>query len=285
MKLFSWMHSKLNAKQQGTFKTSAAPPPHPLSVKKEPPEESSDWPSGLLTIGTLGNAGLIEQAQQESDAPECPPSPDDLSDFTPEEVGKLQKELTKLLSRKPATSKAQQEIADLPLDRFLNCPSSLEVDRRISSSSSHSMDAEGGGDNDDLDIERTICVIIRKCREICEDRNKKKQAVIGKRSMSFLLKKMFVCRSGFDPVPSLRDTLQESRMEKLLRTLLQKKIYPRSTSRAPSVKRYLENKINLKGWKKDNDDDDNDGDYREHERTDDKGKWVKTDSEYIVLEI
>lgn len=184
-------------------------------VKKEPPEESSDWPSasGLLTIGTLGRTDLGERSQQypsQSNVPESPSSPDDLSDFTPEEVVKLQKELTKLLSRRPATSKTQDEMADLPLDRFLNCPSSLEVDRRISSS--HCVEPESGY-GDDLDIERTISVIIRKCREICED--KKKKEAIGKKSISFLLKKMFVCRSGFAPAPSLRDTLQESRTEKV----------------------------------------------------------------------
>ncbi|WVZ21534.1 hypothetical protein V8G54_008856 [Vigna mungo] len=58
-----------------------------------------------------------------------PSSSEEITDFTPHEIGNLQKELTKLLRRKP---KVEKEISELPLDRFLNCPSSLEVDRRIS---------------------------------------------------------------------------------------------------------------------------------------------------------
>ncbi|PKI41655.1 hypothetical protein CRG98_037962 [Punica granatum] len=280
MKFFGWMPSKLNARLGGN-NTGSISAPHVVGVKEEPPEESSDWPSGLLAIGTLGNTNLGEKNQDscQTDAPENPSSSDDLPDFTPEEVGKLQKELTKLLSRKPGTSKSHNEIVHLPLDRFLNCPSSLEVERRISCSQSHSGEP-GTGDSDD--IEKTISVIIGKCREISADR--KKKPAIGKKSISFLLEKMFMCRSGFAPAPSLRDSLQESRMEKLLRILLQKKMYPQGSSRASSIKRYLDDKPKLKAGKEDDDSDDIDYDYG-RERTEDKGKWVKTDSEYIVLEI
>ena len=173
-------------------------------MKQESREEFSDWPHGLLAIGTFGNNNLtqndeIKDAEEEN-------QDTDLQDFTPEEIGKLQKELTKLLSKKPSKEK-EKDIANLPLDRFLNCPSSLEVDRRISTNT-------GISDLDDKedDIERTISVILGRCKDICEN-NKKKD--IGKKSISFLLKKMFVCRSGFAPQPSLRDTLQESRMEKV----------------------------------------------------------------------
>ncbi|PKI41656.1 hypothetical protein CRG98_037963 [Punica granatum] len=191
------------------------------------------------------------------------------------EVGKLQKELTKLLSRKAGTSKTQNEIADLPVDRFLSCPSSLEVDRRTSNSWSHCWEA-GTGDSDDLDIEKSISVIIGKCKEICADQ-KKKQA-IRRKSISFLLKKKFIFRSGFAPATSLRDILQESRMEKLLRILLQKKIYPQRSSQPSSIKRYLEDKPKLKA-RKENDNGDDINDIYDRERTDDKGKWVKTDSD------
>lgn len=71
-------------------------------------------------------------------------------------------------------------------------------------------------------IEKTLSVILGKCKEICADNSKR---AVGKKSFSFLLKKMLVCRSGFAPAPTLRDTLQDSRMEKLLRTILHKKIY------------------------------------------------------------
>ena len=179
-------------------------------AKKEPREEFSDWPQGLLSIGTFGNDDIKEikesqNIQQENN----PSSSEEVFDITPEEVGKLQKELTKLLSRKPNKEK---EIADLPLDRFLNCPSSLEVDRRISNALCSDSDHDNYRDED---IDKTISVILGKCREAISAEKNNKKDNIGKKSISFLLKKMFVCRSGFAPAPSLRDTLQESRMEKV----------------------------------------------------------------------
>lgn len=187
-------------------------------AKQEPREEFSDWPQGLFSIGTFGNDDIkeitgsqkINNIQEENN----PSSSEEVLDITPEEVGKLQKELTKLLSRKPNKEK---EISELPLDRFLNCPSSLEVDRRISNAlccSESGNHDDHNYDKDDEDIDKTISVIIGKCKEvlISAERNKK---AIGKKSISFLLKKMFVCRGGFAPAPSLRDTLQESRIEKV----------------------------------------------------------------------
>lgn len=190
----------------------------------------------MLTIGTFGNRDQredqeIQRAAQntetdheilQQDHEECS-SPDDLAEFTPEEVGQLQKALTRLLKKKPTTtttvaaSKApphegSEDAADLPLDRFLNCPSSLEVDRTISSRFSVNSDYR-----DEEEIDRTIRVIIGRCKEVCMENNKKE---IGKKSISFLLKKVFVCRSGFAPAPSLRDTLQESRMEKVITSTL-----------------------------------------------------------------
>ncbi|KAI6671720.1 hypothetical protein NL676_006605 [Syzygium grande] len=267
MKLFSWVQNKLSGP-----KANAKPEPVPASkyhpVKQEPREEFSDWPQALLAIGTFGNSDLGENQESQnnlqghnqesqSNVQENPASSPDISDFTPEEVGKLQKALTKLLSRKPS-SKVERETTDLPLDRFLNCPSSLEVDRRISSSL-----CSEPGDRDE-DIERTISIIIGKCKEICADNGKK---AIGKKFISFLLKKMFVCRSGFAPATSLRDPLPESRMEKLLRTLLRKKMYPQNTSRASSMKRYLEDKPTSRAEKE------------KQEEADEGSKWDKTDSE------
>lgn len=186
--------------------------------KHEPPkEEFSDWPHGLLAIGTFGNQNTNQTSDQRQQNPQQHQSPsssdeDELADFTPEEVGKLQKELTKLLRRKPAapaTTQVEGDIqnaADLPLDRFLNCPSSLEVSRRIST-----VGCSVSGDKDDEDIDRTIRVIIDRCKDVCMEKNRK---ALGKKSVSFLFKK-FVCSSGFGPSPSFRDTFQESRMEKV----------------------------------------------------------------------
>lgn len=183
---------------------------HFIDHRKQEPrkEEFSDWPHGLLTIGTFGNNDLPTKNEQiqETEVPKTM-SPD-LSEFTPEEIGNLQNELTKLISKK-------QEIpADLPLDRFLNCPSSLEVDRRLS------VKVNGEVSDKDEDIDRTIKVILGRCKDICMDNSKK---AIRKKSISRLLKKMFVCSSGFPSIPSLRDPLPESRMEKVrLRLVVEK---------------------------------------------------------------
>lgn len=191
--------------------------------KQEPREEFNDWPHGLLAIGTFGNNPEInkENTSEIRNIQEEPPSSSmDLQDFTPEEIGKFEKELTKLLRRKPTDQnyrdkekEKEKEIinANLPLDRFLNCPSSLEVDRRISNAIC-SDQSDDQADIKDEDIDRTISVILGRCKDIRADCIKKS---IGKKSISFLLKKVFVCRSGFAPQPSLRDTLQESRMERV----------------------------------------------------------------------
>ncbi|KAF4379456.1 hypothetical protein G4B88_024904 [Cannabis sativa] len=194
MRLFGWMQNKLNGKQT-TKNTNTVPATN--YAKQEPREEFSDWPQGLLSIGTFDN------------------------DY-----------------------------------------------------------------NKDEDIDKTISVILGKCREaISAGKNKKDN--IGKKSISFLLKKMFVCGSGFGPTPSLRDSLQESKMEKLLRTMLHKKMAPQNPNRASSAKKYLGDKpiTPKKRTNNDNDQDQDQHNEKRRERTDDGGKWVKTDSEYIVLEI
>lgn len=166
----------------------------------------------------IQSSNVHVESDQAQDRDQDLSSSDDLEDFTPEEVGKLQKELTKLLTRrtKKRKSDVNRELANLPLDRFLNCPSSLEVDRRISNALS------GGGDFDEKeeDIERTISVILGRCKAIStESKNKKKKNKrdLSKTSVSYLFKKMFVCTEGFShsPNPTLRDTFQESRMEKV----------------------------------------------------------------------
>ncbi|EFH66578.1 hypothetical protein ARALYDRAFT_472133 [Arabidopsis lyrata subsp. lyrata] len=92
-----------------------------------------------------------------------------------------------------------------------------------------------------------------------------------KKSLSFLLKKMFVCTSGFKTPPPLLDlsrgdSLHNTRMEKMLRTILNKKIHPqRSNSIA---KKYLENHHKI---------------VDEARSSVDANKWVKTDSECEIF--
>ncbi|XP_042054927.1 protein DEEPER ROOTING 1-like [Salvia splendens] len=265
MKFLNWMQSKFNGeKRHNSIPTTN-------HIKKEPPkEEFNDWPHGLLAIGTFGNTAPRDSKQeiQDSQFPQeeqC--SSPDLSEFTAEEVGKLQKELTKLLTRKPA---AEDQPADLPLDRFLNCPSSLEVDRTNSNRFSTYSD-----DKDEDEIDRTIRIILGRCKDVCE--KKKKNKTIGKKSLSFLVKKIFACRSGFAPAPSIRDTLQESRMEKLMRIMLTKKMNSQKPSRMASSKRCIEDYR----AKSDGDEDQE----LLYEGGEGSSKWDKTDSDFIVLEI
>ncbi|XP_042049620.1 protein DEEPER ROOTING 1-like [Salvia splendens] len=258
MKFLNWMQSKFNGEKRHTSI------PTTNHTKKEPPkEEFNDWPHGLLAIGTFGNTAPRESMQeiQDSQIPQdeqC--SSPDLSEFTAEEVRKLQKELTKLLTRKPA---AEDQPADLPLDRFLNCPSSLEVDRTNSNRFSTYSD-----DKDEDEIDRTIRIILGRCKDVCE---KKKNKTIGKKSLSFLVKKVFACRSGFAPAPSVRDTLQESRMEKLMRIMLTKKMNPQKPSRMASSKRCIEDYR-----AKSDGDEDQESRYEGGEGS---SKWDKTDSD------
>jgi hypothetical protein len=59
-------------------------------------------------------------------------------------------------------------------------------------------------------------IVLNSGKDVCLEN--KKGGDIGKKSLSFVLKKMFVCRStaGLAPARSLRDPLTESRMEKVI---------------------------------------------------------------------
>ncbi|KAD6795237.1 hypothetical protein R6Q59_020861 [Mikania micrantha] len=105
----------------------------------------------------------------------------------------------------------------------------------------------------------------------------KNTTVIRKKSLTFLLKKFFTSRNRLHPVSLVRDSLPDptfdnSRMEKILRTILNKKIHPQN-----STLKRMANKHLVTNVKSRNDDQSND----EIEGS----TWVKTDSEYIVLEI
>ncbi|KAK1436918.1 hypothetical protein QVD17_02702 [Tagetes erecta] len=252
MKFFSWMQNKLNGGQGHKTKTVASSAAN--HIKQEAPkEEFSDWPHGLLTIGTFGNNDLPTENEEIQETQVTETSSPDLSEFTPEEIGKLQKELTNLLSKK------QETPADLPLDRFLNCPSSLEVDRRLSVK----VNSEDNDKEDDID--HTIRVILGRCKDICMDNNKK---VIGKKSLSLIFKKIFVCSKGFLSIPSFRDPLPESRMEKLLRAMLKNKINPQHPQ-ASSARKLIQDRRSPH----------NKGKVIDDENEMDGSKWDKTDSE------
>ncbi|KAJ4869633.1 Uncharacterized protein Rs2_48801 [Raphanus sativus] len=295
MKFLGWMLNKQNAKH-GDYNRTSTSSASSHHVKQEAREEFSDWPHALLAIGTFGSTSngvsqnesnnVDEEIEPEkksishSEQEEEPSSSDDIEDFTPEEAKKLQKELMKILSRtKKRKSDVNRELMkNLPLDRFLNCPSSLDVERRISNALCAVVDSS----EESEDMERTINVILGRCKEISIE--SKKKTDISKTSVSYLFKKIFVCADGFStsPSPSLRDTLQESRMEKLLKMMLHKKINAQSSSKpttSSTTERCLQGKKQL-SLKSEEEEETN-----ERRSSSDGHKWVKTDSDFIVLEI
>ncbi|KAH0455324.1 hypothetical protein IEQ34_015356 [Dendrobium chrysotoxum] len=235
---------------------------------KNPPEpevyndEYIDWSHGLLAIGTLKSSFLREEEQMHSHPTQSSHSTTDMSDFTIDEVMKLQKELTKLLKSKSKScnngSETGKEKANLPLNKLLNCPSNLHQLEEI----------EDGADTGDLSPNSMI--ILKKARDLLAQN----RSTIKQKSICFLLKKIFVCKSGFAPASSLRDPIIVSSMEKLLRIIVYKKIFPQSSA-AVAVKKYLENKLSEEVA----------GKEKSEEKEGRRFKWDKTDSDFIVLEI
>ncbi|KAE8658005.1 Detected protein of unknown function [Hibiscus syriacus] len=231
MKIFSWVQNKLTGKKPNT---NIIPDNH--TTQQQPcKEEFSDWPHGLLAIGTFGNK--IKQEQEK-------PNPQQdhvnyLHGLTPEEVGKLQKEFNLIF----------QEHGEPPSSANPEAPSEGKVCSGFS------------------DDHRSTSLVHSRGKDVSLDNSK---AAIGKKSFSFLLKKIFVCTSGFSPPGpiSLRDPAMESKMEK--------KIYRQNHGTKLSTQKSLERSAHIA--KTANWDD-------KTEKADDGSKWVKTDSEYIVLEI
>ncbi|XP_074586270.1 protein NEGATIVE GRAVITROPIC RESPONSE OF ROOTS-like [Curcuma longa] len=266
MGIFNWVQNKFNGRREKRFDAGTCSA-HYNSMPDDLKEQNG-IPHALLAIGTFGDNELKEEPQQD-DQPQNLDSLDKLSNFTIEDANKLQKELKKLFSHK-SKSKAsvglgmtEEDRANLPLNRFLNCPSSLEVDRTVSAKF-ESLESENSGD-----LSPITKLILYKLKDVLLGNHN----AIKKKSIPFLLKKMFMCGSGFTPAPSLRDPIIESRMDKILRGILSKTICQHCS--APiSSKKYLKNKQKEQVHKEE-----------EECRKKAKSKWVKTDSEFIVLEI
>ncbi|KAL0908883.1 hypothetical protein M5K25_023395 [Dendrobium thyrsiflorum] len=208
-------------------------------------QEFKDWPQTFLAIGTFGNNDLQEDSQMAQSSYENLESLHKISDLNIEEVIKLQQEISKLLSLQLSSSTGG---ADFSLNDSLNSSLTLEADN-ISSLKTCK------GSTDDSEI------TLNKLKDLFSDNHNG----IRQRSFSFLLKKMFISRSGLSTQQSLRDSISESKLEKILRKIIHKKIHPQAVPRPPSMKYLQKNK--------------------EEEKVEDGCKWIKTDSEYIVLEI
>ncbi|XP_066382581.1 protein NEGATIVE GRAVITROPIC RESPONSE OF ROOTS-like [Miscanthus floridulus] len=284
MGIINWMQNRFNGKHEKRRPEAAAISSARESCRQDHAREdkipNGDWPpQGLLSIGTLGD----DPPPAAGDGGGGPPraSQADVLDFTIEEVKKLQDALNKLLRRAKSKSSSsrgsgatdEDRASQLPLDRFLNCPSSLEVDRRISLR--HAAGDSGGENGEAFSPDTQI--ILSKARDLLVNSN---GTTIKKKSFKFLLKKMFVCHGGFAPAPSLKDPV-ESRMEKLFRTMLQKKMNARPSNAAVSSRKYyLDDKPSGRRMIRDGRHDEEDD-----EKGSDRIKWDKTDTDFIVLEI
>ncbi|XVE97877.1 hypothetical protein REPUB_Repub03eG0056600 [Reevesia pubescens] len=274
-KIFSWVQNKLiTSKKSNPIPANLSRNSGPIictityeviifialldHIQQPCKEEFSDWPHGLLAIGTFGNK--IKQEAEKANLPETFPSEqDNLHGLTPEEVKKLQKELTLIFHEHVGPTSAANLDSNTEAEEEMNC----------------SACSDGSNNKNDHDLHCSTSLVHSQGKDICSDKYNSK-GPIGKKSLSFLLKKMFVCRSGFSPAPSLRDPIMESRMEKMLRTILHKKIYPQSSSPKLSTKKSLGSSTHIAKTANGNE---------KVEKADDGSKWVKTDSEYIVLEI
>ncbi|KAJ1296765.1 hypothetical protein BS78_01G327200 [Paspalum vaginatum] len=280
MGFINWMQSRFHAKTENTGFDGADPASSSsrgagaqetqrIVYESEKRLSAEQWPqaAGLLSIGTLGSDAPPPPAQEQGES--------DLPEFTVEEVKKLQDALAMLLRRARSKSSARGSGAGAgedrpPLDRFLNCPSCLEVDRKAQTATKH---GECGGQSGDLSPDTKI--ILTRARDLLDG-----GGGVKRRSFKFLLKKMFACNAGFPaPARSLKDPV-ESRMEKFFRTMLGKKINATSGNGAATSRKYfLEDGSNGKRR----------GGRRrcccQGEEREESCRWDRTDSEFIVLEI
>ncbi|KAK0572838.1 hypothetical protein LWI29_038013 [Acer saccharum] len=255
--MFSWIHSKRNGCKHVSKKHDLVSSPNHYLQKELPAagcrEEFIDWPHnghGLLAIGTIGNTNLKKITEKTN------------LDENLEEEGKLQNHLDLLFNE----AFGQTEAPNFSLDKFVKQSNDDDDDDAV-----HSVDSSN---KDDHHVQRSTSSVvynINREKDICFDN---RGTAVSKKTLSFLLKKMFACTSDqFAPPPSLRDPMiSESRMEKMLRAILHKKIYPQSSTSSTTLsakKKYLENRHEPKSA---NEDDEN------HKRGN-GSKWIKTDSE------
>ncbi|XP_057419028.1 protein NEGATIVE GRAVITROPIC RESPONSE OF ROOTS-like [Lotus japonicus] len=239
-------------------------------------QEFNDWPQALLVIGTLGNdnlkGDLDHHSSNTSTSQDSSQDDDCVQEFiTLDAAGNHdQNNELNIYFREQLVVESNGVITEQKEDN---------IDKKQRLNSQHSsLQVEGketetfsDGDNSSKAGNFYPNSSVIRCLD-------KSASVNGRKSLVFLLKKMFVCRSGFPPTaPSFSDLLStQSTMEKILRARLHKKLYRHGSSSSIPMKKCLENKH---APKSDNGEDDLTSD------ADSGSKWDNTDSEYIVLEI
>ncbi|KAG1334350.1 UDP-N-acetylenolpyruvoylglucosamine reductase [Cocos nucifera] len=268
MRILTWVQNKFIGRQEKNKIDIGSSSAHHTAMPDVRKDEFSDWPQALLTIGTFGNSELKEDTAAYGSS-ESLHSLQDQPDLMLEEVIKFQKELAKLLALKPKSSTDGSEMgcenSNVPLNQFRNCSSSLDIDQI-----SCLKFCDGLVDEDYCENSPNSRIMLNRAKNLLAGHS----SAIKKKSLSFLLKKMFAWKSGFGPARNLRDPFPESKIEKLLKTILHKKIHPQNSNSTSKMK-YWEKKQEETTQAED----------KMHEKEKDGGKWVKTDSEYIVLEM
>lgn len=167
-------------------------------------EEVNDWLHGLLTIGTFGKNDLKEDLQKANVDGNLPSSSEDhVQDLVPDE--NLQDEVNSLLHEQydhDFFSAIGAEQVQLHRQLSIN-------PERFTSNDAQCCD-ESGNRSDSL--QHGMSLVMSRGNDVSIDSAKN---AVGKKSFSFLVKKIFLCRSGFPSGPSPKSPIQESRMEKV----------------------------------------------------------------------
>uniref|UniRef100_A0ACD5Y1M7 Uncharacterized protein n=1 Tax=Avena sativa TaxID=4498 RepID=A0ACD5Y1M7_AVESA len=133
--------------------------------------------------------------------------------------------------------------------------------------------------HDENDNEKQMDRLMKKkiIRSKSNDSLAKKRKTLKPRSVASLLK-LLMRKGGFaTAVPDPRNAFPQSRMEKLLKAILHTKIHPQNPSPLPP-KRHLD-------WRPDEKEINECLEDALSDLEDDGEKWVKTDSDFIVLEM
>lgn len=178
-------------------------------------EEFSDWPNGLLAIGTFGNDTSIKHSDKSNRfTEENVSSPfqehHDPEEITPEEVKELQKELDLLLHNK--------ESSVLQPEKFFDCLQNLEDDCRnnTNNKNNHNNNAAAAAAYDD----ELLLVSDNLSSKDVHIQGSKGNS-ISKKSLAYFLRRTFF--NGGTPklsTPMLRDPIPE--MIKLEKSRFQK---------------------------------------------------------------
>ncbi|KAJ8543359.1 hypothetical protein K7X08_005882 [Anisodus acutangulus] len=270
MKIFNWIQNKISGKQSTNKSNPVAVTHHMLHQSCK--EEFNDWPNELLAIGTFGCLKDSANLNQ----PTCRP---DHQSLTPEEVGQLHKELKHLFPEESTPLSAKLG-SKKDLEKFFDCFQNLvDDDHKAISSDQHVLETK------ESIFKRSNSLVRGRGQESAQLENT--NSGISKQSLSYLIKKTLFCSAGFTTPPPqypLRDPVlpqskfEKSRMEKILRALLHKKIYPQATSPTGTTtrNRYLDNRCVIES----------DSEDEAFETLKGEGsKWDKSDSDFIVLEI